>query len=149
MLHDRLKPGSKTANIDHLVVAPNGVWVIDAKAYSGKVEIRNKGTFFRPVEELWVNGRNQEKLVTGVVNQASAVEKILAPTHPGIRVRPVLCFIDSDWEPFSSAIDHKGVVISRPKKLYPLLEKPGPLDAAQIESVHRALYRLLRPAVQR
>jgi hypothetical protein len=39
VLHDRRMPRSR-ANIDHLAVAPSGVFVIDAKRYTGKIEIR-------------------------------------------------------------------------------------------------------------
>ena len=45
-LHDRRIPGSQ-ANIDHLAVTPGGVYVIDAKWYSGRIEARDKGSFLR------------------------------------------------------------------------------------------------------
>ena len=38
VLHDRRVPGSQ-ANIDHIAVAPSGVWVIDSKCYKGKVAV--------------------------------------------------------------------------------------------------------------
>lgn len=38
VLHDRRIPGSK-ANIDHIAIAPTGVWVIDTKRYKGKIEV--------------------------------------------------------------------------------------------------------------
>lgn len=38
VLHDRRLPRSR-ANIDHIAVAPSGVWVIDAKRYKGKVAV--------------------------------------------------------------------------------------------------------------
>jgi hypothetical protein len=39
VLHDLAVPGSR-ANIDHLVIGPTGVWVVDTKAFRGKVEAR-------------------------------------------------------------------------------------------------------------
>ena len=42
VLHDRRLPGSK-ANIDHIAVTANGVWVIDAKRYRGLVDDPDKG----------------------------------------------------------------------------------------------------------
>lgn len=39
VLHDRRIPGGR-ANIDHLATAPSGVYVIDAKRYRGKIEVR-------------------------------------------------------------------------------------------------------------
>jgi hypothetical protein len=39
VLHDRAVPGS-VANIDHLVIGPTGVWVIDTKACRGRLRVR-------------------------------------------------------------------------------------------------------------
>ena len=39
-LHDRRVPGTK-GNLDHIVVAPAGVFVVDAKHLQGRIEIRN------------------------------------------------------------------------------------------------------------
>ena len=41
-LHDRRVPG-RQGNIDHIAVAPSGVYVIDAKHYSGKVRREDRG----------------------------------------------------------------------------------------------------------
>lgn len=147
VLHDRLRPGSKTANIDHLAVAPTGVWVIDAKAYSGKLELRNRGTFFRPNHQLFVNGRRQDRLVEGVLKQADAVKTVLAPTHGEVPVWPVLCFIGVEMDLFESPFQHQGAVITWPRRLYKSLAKPGPLGSAEIEAVHLTLSRSLRAAV--
>jgi hypothetical protein len=43
-LHDRLVPGTR-GNIDHIFVSTAGVWVVDAKAYKGKVVRREVGPF--------------------------------------------------------------------------------------------------------
>ena len=57
-LHDRKIPRSK-ANIDHLVVTPGGVWVIDSKRYQDRrPELRVEGGILRPrVEKLLVRGQ--------------------------------------------------------------------------------------------
>ena len=55
LLHDRKIPGSR-ANIDHLVVAASGVWVIDAKKYQGRVKRVDKGGLFLTDLRLYVGG---------------------------------------------------------------------------------------------
>jgi hypothetical protein len=45
-LHDRRVPGTQ-ANIDHIVIAPSGVYVIDAKRYKGRPSLRVEGGLFR------------------------------------------------------------------------------------------------------
>ena len=42
LLHDRKVPKTR-GNIDHLVVASNGVWIIDAKNYRGVIQKRDVG----------------------------------------------------------------------------------------------------------
>lgn len=47
VLHDRRIPGSK-ANIDHIAVTRGGIWVIDAKRYKGRPELKIEGGILRP-----------------------------------------------------------------------------------------------------
>jgi len=55
VLSDRAWPGRR-ANLDHVVVAPSGVFVIDTKAYGGRVELVDRGSFCRPSLRLHVAG---------------------------------------------------------------------------------------------
>jgi len=93
VMHDRRIPRSK-ANIDHIVVTPDGVWVIDTKRYAGKArEKRVEGGIIRPrVELLIYRGGDKTKLVEGVLKQVEHVRDAVghAPVHG------VLCFVDSD-----------------------------------------------------
>lgn len=41
VLHDRRLPGG--ANIDHLLIGPGGVWVVDSKAYAGRIKVLRDG----------------------------------------------------------------------------------------------------------
>ena len=84
VLHDRGLPGS-SANIDHLVVAASGVWVIDAKNYTGRVEVVDRGgaAHGRPA------GRRRARrtsLVAGARRQCNAVARVLPPLHPDVVV---------------------------------------------------------------
>ena len=44
MLHDRRWPGSKRANVDHLVIWYGGVAVLDTKHWSQTVQVRDDDT---------------------------------------------------------------------------------------------------------
>lgn len=147
VLHDRLRPKARAANIDHIVVAPTGVWVIDAKHYSGKVEQVNRGTFFRPVHHLKVGGRRCDDLAEKVDKQVAAVTQALESAHPGVRVQGVLCFIGTEWDFLAPPFDQNGILVIWPKKLYKMLAQPGPLDSQTIRAVHQTLSRALPPAV--
>jgi hypothetical protein len=97
VLHDRRIPGSK-ANIDHIVISPAGVFVVDPKNYRGKVEQRDVGGLFRTDLRLYVGGRDKTKLVKGMDRQVTAVRAALAHDEKWIDVpvTPVLLFISSE-----------------------------------------------------
>jgi hypothetical protein len=68
VLHDRKIPGSR-ANIDHIVVAPTGVFAVDAKRYSGRLEVRARG------REIWIKGRNRSRLLEQGNRQARSWQR--------------------------------------------------------------------------
>jgi hypothetical protein len=51
------------ANIDHIAVAPSGVYVIDCKRYKGKMEVAEP--LFGEAK-LKINGRDRTKLIDGL-----------------------------------------------------------------------------------
>jgi hypothetical protein len=96
VLHDRLVPNSR-ANIDHIVVASSGVFVIDAKKYKGAIEIRDVGSLFRVDERLYVDGRDRSSLVDGVRGQVDVVRRALGAEFADVPIRGVLCFVGCEW----------------------------------------------------
>ncbi|HZX56977.1 MAG TPA: nuclease-related domain-containing protein [Ilumatobacteraceae bacterium] len=96
VLHDRLVPESR-ANIDHIVVGPSGVFVIDAKKYKGPIEVRNVGSLFRVDDRLYVGGHDRSNLVEGVLRQIRVVRTALGDQFADVPVRGVLCFVGCEW----------------------------------------------------
>jgi hypothetical protein len=143
ILHDRQIPGTR-ANIDHLVVGPAGVFVIDAKRYTGKIERRDRGWFLERDWRLYVNGRDQTKLAQAMPRQVAAVRSSLASTQfLDICVIPVLCFVDSQWGLGASPFVLGEVRVMWPKMLYRLVRSEGSLERDQIEDVERLLAHAL------
>lgn len=139
VLHDRRIPRTR-ANIDHIAVAPTGVYVIDAKRYKGRPDLRVQGGILRPrTATLVVGGRDCTKLLTGVQKQVELVRTALEPVQPDVRVRGQLCFVDADWPLFGGAFSLDDVDVLWPKKLAQLLNRDGPLTDEQIDHVHRGL----------
>lgn len=85
VLVDCRLPGSK-ANIDHLVVGPTGVHLIDTKTYSGRVTIGG-GT-------LWHNRRPLRRELAAQHRYATAVRQLL-PASLAATVRATLCVHDA------------------------------------------------------
>lgn len=137
LLHDRKVPGTR-GNIDHLVIAATGVWIVDAKQYRGKVERRDVGGWFRSDLRLYVAGRDRTKLVDGLQWQHNAVNAAL--DRADVPVHSALSFVDAEWPLlFAKPLQLRDVWISWPKKLAEMIDKPGPLDDAAIETAARLL----------
>lgn len=136
VLHDRRIPGTR-ANIDHLVVCPRGMFVIDAKRYKGRrPQLRVEGGLLRPrVEKLTVGGRDSTKLVDGVLKQVHVVSAAL----DGPQVQGILVFVDADWPLVGGAFATRGVPVAWPKRMAKLLVADGPYDEREIERIHRNL----------
>ena len=139
VLHDRKVPGTR-GNIDHLVIAPNGVWVVDAKNYNGRVEQRDVGGWLTTDKQLYVNGRNQTKLITGLTWQVQAVKAALAPIgFEQTPVHPVLCFVSSEWALFAKPFRLDGTLVTWPTRLLEEIRTAGPADQILVETLARQL----------
>lgn len=133
VLHDRRIPGS-TANIDHIVIAPGGIWVIDSKRYKGRPELKIEGGLLRPrVEKLLVNRRDCTKLVDGALKQVDVVRDLVGD----IPVTGALCFIEADWPLIGGAFATRGVHVLWPKRLAKVLAEQitGDVDVAAVRSL--------------
>jgi Nuclease-related domain len=145
MLHDRLVPGSRASNIDHIAIGPSGVFVIDAKKYSGRVEVKNVGSVFRPDERLYVNGRDRSKTVSGVQYQVDVVREALSGTFHGVTVSGVLCFVEADWGFPMRSKWVEGVTALWPKALPQHVTTAGP-HSEVIDAIADHLRACLKPA---
>lgn len=134
LLHDRRMPRGH-GNIDHLAVAPTGVYIIDAKNIDGKVRI--DAPLFGP-KRLMINGRNRTKLIDGLDRQVEAIKAALGsaswPLAWEIPVHGVLCFLSADL-PLLGGLRMRGHHILRRRAVVKRLEAPGPLDDTAIRSL--------------
>jgi hypothetical protein len=139
-LHDRLIPGTR-ANIDHLWIAPTGVWVVDSKSYKGKVVKRDVGPFWRAENRVYVGGRDRTKLATAMQFQLDAVLAALRsdPAAKGTEVHAALCFVDSEWGVLDFPFQVGAVWVLYPGALKKRLKKSGALSRDQMERVARRL----------
>jgi hypothetical protein len=114
VMHDRLIPRTRR-NIDHIVVAPSAIWVVDTKNYNGTLERRDVGGWFTRDERLFVAGRDRTHLVDAMAGQVAAVRYALTPLTPPIR--PVLCFTGTEWSFFANPFELDDVLITWPRAL--------------------------------
>jgi hypothetical protein len=144
MLNDLRIPRSR-ANIDHIVIAASGIWIVDAKSYSGKVEQRDVGGWLKTDKRLYVNGRDQSRLVVGLVKQINAVYEAIQDAD--ISVKAALCFVDSEWGRFAKPFLQGGALVTWPERLSQAIAEPGPLTPVEVLRVGQQLARALPAAV--
>lgn len=118
--HDVHWPGRRYANIDHVVVGPGGVFVIDSKNWSGAITVRD--------DVLRQNGRSRETTVAAAAEAALAIAGITAALPPQ-RIQPVLCFVRDD-ELTGWARDV--MVCSTSNLVHLLLSRPEVIDESQV-----------------
>ncbi|MCX6520909.1 MAG: nuclease-related domain-containing protein [Actinobacteria bacterium] len=128
VLHGRIVPNTR-GDVDHVIVAPSGVWLVDTKSYWGLVEKRDAGNWRTVDHRLFVNGRDQTNLVDDLAWQATGVRALLDTIQLGdVPVHPVLLFIGSAGRWFAKPIDIDGVRAMWTTKLLEFVAAPGPLD---------------------
>jgi hypothetical protein len=80
VLHDLAVPGSQ-ANLDHLVIGPGGVFVIDSKQYRGRLQVDSSG-------RLWHGRYPLAPALRAVGFEADRAAQVL--TNPGVAVVPIV-----------------------------------------------------------
>jgi hypothetical protein len=129
VLHDRRIPGSK-ANIDHIAITPSGIWVVDAKRYKGRPELKIEGGILRPrIEKLLVGRRDRTNLVDGVHKQVDVMRDLVGD----VPVAGALCFVEADWPLIGGLFSTRGVHVLWPKRLTKVLaeQTSGDVDVAR------------------
>ena len=136
---DRKVPGTK-CHIDHLLVAPSGVWVVAANEYDGRVERRDVGGWFKVDERLYVSGKDRTHLVDGIDRHVIAVENVLAKEGlDGVPVHAALCFVNSEWGWFAKPFSLNGVWVAWPQKLTELVLHWNALPNAEVDRLARVV----------
>ncbi len=138
ILHDRRIPGSR-ANIDHIVIGPPGVYVVETKSFSGQLKVRGN--------EVYVAGRRKTTMIEEAKREALAVQVALAPELEalGIGMVPVICVHRASLPWFGA--DARGIRIVSGKDLVKRLRKADPrLVTEAVERLANAAAERLKPA---
>jgi hypothetical protein len=80
ILHDLAVPRSR-ANLDHLVIGPGGVFVIDSKQYRGRLQLDRSG-------RLWYGRYPLTPILQAVSFEADQAARVLP--DPGVAVVPIV-----------------------------------------------------------
>ncbi len=130
--HDLAMPGSR-ANVDHLLIGPTGVFVIDSKQYSGRIQQTPDG-------HVWHNQYPLDEQLATVRAEADSVEAIL-----GAPVIPLVCVHGASvqW----GGLHAQGVAIVSAGQLQAALGADAVLSAEQVAVLVGTAQARLRPAL--
>jgi hypothetical protein len=132
VLHGLVVPGGR-GDIDHLVIGPAGVTVIDCKAWKGKVWIGRLGL-----------GRGRRAFpheIDGMSRQINRVHSLLAREgRDEVPIEGVICMVNAnDGIPRRGFAEIRGVKVGRRRAAIAHAVRDGRLDAITIAGVHRIL----------
>jgi hypothetical protein len=134
VFHDVHWPGRRYANIDHVVVGPGGLFVIDSKAWAGDIAVADG--------VLRQNGHRRGRHVRAATDAAMAVAELLPGLDPSA-VKPVLCF-DRDDPIFGWS--HEVLVCSTANVATLLTSHPAVLDGPTCLATAESLAQSLKAA---
>jgi hypothetical protein len=129
VLHDLAVPGSR-ANIDHLLIGPGGVFVIDSKLYSGKLHLATGGS-------LWHGRHPMAPVLRAVQFEADQAAQVLSA--PGVEVVPLVAIHGASVPWGKLVVD--GVPVVSARRLAELLRRLpavlGPERVARLANTAR------------
>jgi hypothetical protein len=138
VLHDRRLRAGSAANIDHLVVAADAVYVVDAKNLVGSLTTSGN--------QLYIGGRDRGKLLEGVRRQAEEVVAAMSRLGATAPVRPVLCLTGTARPVGIQPVS--GVLLTTPESVVPMVTLPGLLDIDAQARIADLLAWAFPPAVR-
>jgi Nuclease-related domain len=132
VFHDLAVPGNTSANVDHLVIGPTGVFIIDSKQWTGQVHQGADGL-------VWHNHYPLDRTLETVRWEAETVGRLL-----GIRVAALLCVHGAHVQ--GGGLHAQGVAIVPAHLLRSALGYDRVLSDADVELLATTVCSGLRPA---
>ena len=125
------------------------MFVIDAKHYRGRPQLRVHGGLVQPrTQAMVVAGRDRTHLVTGVLRQAETVRTSLtaAGIPQNVPVHATLYWVDADWPLLDGTFRINGVEVLHPKKAMERIADPPTINTQTVDTIHRTLATQFLPA---
>jgi Nuclease-related domain len=132
VFHDLAVPGNTSANVDHLVIGPSGVFVIDSKQWTGSVHQGTDGL-------VWHDHYPLDRSLETVRWEAQAVSRLL-----GTRITALLCVHGAHVQ--GGGLHAQGVAIVPAYLLRSALGYDRVLSDADVELLAATAWTRLRPA---
>ena len=128
LLHDVHWPGRPRASLDHVLVGPGGVVIVDAKTWTGEVRVSGG--------VLWQGRFARTQSVEGALAQCASVASVVEPPHRRL-VRPLICLAG---QPDLFAITNADVAVAGAERVVEaVLSLPSVLDRQAVAGLYAHL----------
>jgi hypothetical protein len=144
VMDGRAVPGQ--ASIDHLVIGPSGVWIIDNEAWPPETRIARYG------KRLFFDEKFGTSVAKGLIEAAASMAELLSrETGIQVRISPLLAVHGGKIVGRGGVIDGEGLTIAYPHKVASWIrtEPVKELSEEQIELLARTAARILRSSLIR
>ena len=132
VFHDLAVPGNTSANVDHLVIGPTGVFIIDSKQWTGSVHQGADGL-------IWHNHYRLDRTLETVRWEAETIGRML-----GTRAAALLCIQGAHVQ--GGGVDAQGVTIVPAQLLRSALGQDRVLSDVDVTVLATTAWTSLRPA---
>jgi Nuclease-related domain len=128
VLHQRRLPG-KLRKINHIVVGPAGITVVDSRHYRCQKARFSGG-------QLSVGGRDRTNLVDRVLDQAAALRELLDGTpYANVNVEAALALGNVRGEPVVKTWDGQSLIVWGTGVIAEAASRPGPLSSDEVNGL--------------
>lgn len=130
------RPPDATSRIDHLIVAPTGIWTVLANHSGGPVSTGAHGG----ERQLLLGGEDQEARLTAAAFSAERVRQLLVPIgFDWVDVSATLCFTNAKWGVTARETEIGDVRVTWGKALVDRVATPGPILVRDAQAIAAAL----------
>lgn len=139
---------SRAGVVEHLIVAPSGVWVVSPIAAKGKVDIQRTGV---EAPRLEIAGLDRSDAIARLAHQVAVVNRVMVDVEAAALVRGALCLVTPKGlsaapRALGGAIRVGDVAVLSSADLATQLQADGLLSALDRTRIARALAHRLPPA---
>ena len=124
-----------------MLIAPAGIFVVDAKLYKGLIRLGRRGGLFSTDYRLFVGRRDCSHLAHNMGWQIEAVQRALSVVgvEPALPVTGVLCFVEGEWPLIGPPESFHGIRLEGTRSIKKMLASSAVLDPSAVSRLARAL----------
>jgi hypothetical protein len=120
--------------VDLIVIAPAGIWVLDAERLRGEARVIGRG----PGQELWIGNYDCTDLIPQLTRTTSIVGSAVDELVAYVPTSGAFCMTEAEL-PFFRTLTVRGIPICGTEAITKRLNVPGPIDQAASRRLERDL----------